>query len=445
MSEVFRKVYPNVKYTAEIARRKFLQMPLVNIDIGNVSSGRACSYLIESQPRMDYTSVYHLLTDAVHKQTNETTSGMSKATFKTVMSLACSDRERELIRVTTFISGRFSQTSARRQLGLENMKRQTDELERCAMKVKEIKESIEEIAESEIRGSAITHKAGLNLSSSEDSSGSDDFIDEEETKETVVLCSEIEKDMVDTLKLSCFNWFEFVSQMKSKNEKCTKLMLDSFYSCLSKYEFTERELVLTQQSYLAFKSDEYMYSRDRNQMERLLNGDVVTDSETDNDSEYYNGDRGDVIKKKVQSIRRKTKRRIAKGIAERKFLHRSYSKRVNCIVDKYPDIGDSIEQFVQSCNVGADAWRRIGILTFDGNVKVQKKATYRRIQNYLQEKYGRSFSYGTVVELCVARNKRRNSSCRYKGIAKVTSRRARKGFTLRYNSDSHWSSALYRN
>ena len=123
MSEVFRKVYPNVKYTAEIARRKFLQMPLVNIVIGNVSLGRACSYLIESQPGMDYTSVYHLLTDAVHKQTNETTSGMSKATFKTVMSLACSDRERELIRVTTFISGRFSQTSARRQLGLENMKR----------------------------------------------------------------------------------------------------------------------------------------------------------------------------------------------------------------------------------------------------------------------------------------------------------------------------------
>ena len=109
--------------------------------------------------------------------------------------------------------------------------------------------------------------------------------------------------------------------MESKNEKCTKLMLDSFYSCLSKYEFTERELVLTQQSYLAFKSDEYMYSRDRNQMERLLNGDVVTDSETDNDSEYYNGDRGDIIKKKVQSIRHRTKRRIAKGIAERKFLH----------------------------------------------------------------------------------------------------------------------------
>ena len=36
------------------------------------------------------------------------------------------------------------------------------------------------------------------------------------------------------------------------------------------------------------------------------------------------------------------------------------------------------------------------------------------------------------------------SSQRYKGVAKVVSRRARKGFTLKYNPDAHWSSALYR-
>jgi len=50
----------------------------------------------------------------------------------------------------------------------------------------------------------------------------------------------------------------------------------------------------------------------------------------------------------------------------------------------------------------------------------------------------------TVVELCVARNKRRKSSLRYRGVAKVVSRRARKGFALKYNPDAHWSSALYR-
>ena len=86
---------------------------------------------------------------------------------------------------------------------------------------------------------------------------------------------------------------------------------------------------------------------------------------------------------------------------------------------------------MQECNVGADAWRRTGILTFDGNIKVKKKATYTRIKEHLEMKYGRPFSYGTAVELCVAHNKRRKASHRYKEVAKVTSRRARKGFVLR--------------
>ena len=61
----------------------------------------------------------------------------------------------------------------------------------------------------------------------------------------------------------------------------------------------------------------------------------------------------------------------------------------------------------------------------------------------MENKYGRHFSYVTGVELCVARNKRRKASQRYKGVAKVTSRRARKGFILRYNPDAHWSGAFY--
>ena len=49
-----------------------------------------------------------------------------------------------------------------------------------------------------------------------------------------------------------------------------------------------------------------------------------------------------------------------------------------------------------------------------------------------------------MVELCVARNRRRSAHC-CKGIAKITSRQARKGFQLRYNPDNHWSAALYQN
>ena len=93
--------------------------------------------------------------------------------------------------------------------------------------------------------------------------------------------------------------------------------------------------------------------------------------------------------------------------------------------------------------MGADAWRRTGVLTFDGNTHVGKKVTIKRIQEHLQAKYNRTIGYGKVVELCVAQNNRRKSAAGFKGLAQVTNRRARKGFTAKYNPDDHWSSALY--
>ena len=66
------------------------------------------------------------------------------------------------------------------------------------------------------------------------------------------------------------------------------------------------------------------------------------------------------------------------------------------------------------------------MLTFDGNVRVKKKVTFKRIKEHLQSVYGEEISYGTIVQLCVARNKRHRSAKNYRGVAKVTSRRARK-------------------
>lgn len=73
---------------------------------------------------------------------------------------------------------------------------------------------------------------------------------------------------------------------------------------------------------------------------------------------------------------------------------------------------------VSECNVGT------GILTFDGNIKISEKITYGGIQEHMQQKCQCKFSYGTIVQLCVARNQRRRY---YKGVAKVTTQRARKG------------------
>ena len=51
--------------------------------------------------------------------------------------------------------------------------------------------------------------------------------------------------------------------------------------------------------------------------------------------------------------------------------------------------------------MGADAWHRTDILTFDGNANLKDKVTYTKIQKHLEEVYARHFAYGTVIELCV--------------------------------------------
>ena len=46
-----------------------------------------------------------------------------------------------------------------------------------------------------------------------------------------------------------------------------------------------------------------------------------------------------------------------KVIEQRKFLSHKTSRHVKSIVDKFPDIGETIELFVSESNVGADAWK----------------------------------------------------------------------------------------
>ena len=71
------------------------------------------------------------------------------------------------------------------------------------------------------------------------------------------------------------------------------------------------------------------------------------------------------------------------------------SKRTSKILRDCPNIGQTIESFVEDHSVGADAWRRTGVLTFDGNANLKDKVTYTKIQKHLEEVYGRHFAYGT--------------------------------------------------
>ena len=76
-----------------------------------------------------------------------------------------------------------------------------------------------------------------------------------------------------------------------------------------------------------------------------------------------------MIKKRREALRRKAVCDAKRRVMEKRFLKRRRSKKVFRILTQCPDIGNVIEKFVQDS--GADAWRRTGVLTFDGNTKLK--------------------------------------------------------------------------
>lgn len=57
LSEAFSQASPSVKYTAEVARRKFLQMPLICVRVGDPNSGCSFSLLMEKYAGVDYSKI----------------------------------------------------------------------------------------------------------------------------------------------------------------------------------------------------------------------------------------------------------------------------------------------------------------------------------------------------------------------------------------------------
>lgn len=72
LAEAFKLASPGVKYTAEHARRKFLQMPLISIRIGDPSRGQSFSILMETFAGMDYSKVGLILNGLSLQQSSTT-------------------------------------------------------------------------------------------------------------------------------------------------------------------------------------------------------------------------------------------------------------------------------------------------------------------------------------------------------------------------------------
>ena len=458
LSEAFKLAFPSQAYRTNSARERFLQMPLACIRFGELKAGNSSWYLVAFLKGVDYDK-FACFTDALLANKTATTSKISKSEIRALVGLAQSDHGRELIKCSVFKASGLTPTAARRHFGFDSMNERNKRLHSVIEETQKIRESIDILAATEDK--AMLSAMGIEISDSE----SDPDTDAESDENFDCSCSEsnMPQPIIDTptyesleqvLECACYNWFEVVQYVEEQTECDYELQhiqeyLDGFYCHLLATLDNLVHISLLKQSFNAFSATEKP-SPDAARTAAILNGEIVSDSEPD-DAEDYVGlttvatpQAKKLIEMKRKSLVRRVHRAKVKAIASANFLSKKVTKKVKTIVDRFPDIGKSIESFVQDCSVGADAWRRTGVITFDGNRRVKKKATFERIRRHLEETYHHKFSHGTVVQLCVARNKRHRSATNYRGVAKVTCRRARKGFKLRYNPDSHWSSALYK-
>ena len=443
LAQVFKTAFPSVTYHSYSAKRLLGKMPVVFLRLLHPSSGVSKIFVMEYVKEIDYCQFLIQLQNLYQKTDGiNSKPSMSKEKLKDILHMACSDRERECIRYAVYQSSGLSAKGARKHYGLERMDQRSQKVDDVIEERKCIYAAIDEIAETQEK--ALLQSCSTLLDSDECTSSDSDCIPDP----IAILQEKKQLSLDETIKIleECyFNWFAFLQYLNDNNLEST----------ISDADISSR---LTDQQNSLFKQSHLAYCTVENEVQPMIERDaavrdgyVVSESDEDNPDDYldlridHESDKAKtLVERRVAAIRRKSLRTKAKLIAEKKFLHRKNSKQVHGIVKEYPDIGEKIEDFVKSRSIGADAWRRTGVLTFDGNKQVKEKVTYERIKLHLEEVYQRNFAYGTVVQLCCARNKRRLSASRYKGVAQVTSRRSRKGFEIKYNPDHHWSAAFYR-
>ena len=214
--------------------------------------------------------------------------------------------------------------------------------------------------------------------------------------------------MLLILRENKLNWFAFVAELRNvirgyTPEALNQLLADfAFYlSCSDVTVEEEKVIEESRQAYL--ETERIRYTAEESE-------DIGSDEESDiiNPDDWLSITGLDseaakeMIVKQRKIHKRKIQARASKAATEARLLQRKLPNRVSNILLKYPNIGDDIEKFVKDRRVGADAWRRTGVLTFTYGKTSQtpgQKVTYGQIKEHLKEKYGVKLGYGTIVQL----------------------------------------------
>ena len=335
LSEAFKLASQGVKYTAEHARRKFLQMPLVSIRIGDPSRGQSFSILMEMFPGMDYSKVGVILNGLSLGQSATRNVTLEKSIVKMLLNIAQSDRERMCLRYAISKASGMTPTAVRRVYGFEHISAHVEEVEKTLSKVQQIHEAISDLASIEdkalIQSFGLEEEANSCSSESEEEIGTDDAEEGSRVSEPVLNITENLK----TLLHRCdWNWFEFIECLQSQKQKDVSSMSAELFESVSKYDLDEKEMSLLNHSYLAFCAAE-VEAYDQNRIARAVNGEVVSESESDSPEAYVGvsdplstGGR-QLIAKKRKMIKRRARRRRQKAIADQRFLARCRKEQID--------------------------------------------------------------------------------------------------------------------
>ena len=267
----------------------------------------------------------------------------------------------------------MSATRARLKYGFQDMTERSVRVEETIARVQHIHEAVEEIAR--IKDKALLASYGIEQNSS---SSDETDLDEHLCPSQYELSSSLRDFCKTTLTQSKYNWFELQEALEAEPGCDSGEVLERLFLDLPTLGFTKHEINLitqTKEAYTAVQNDAYGSERTA----RVLNGSVVTESESDNPLVFSNlqyplCESGRIlISKRQKAIRRRLRRLRAKAIADQRFLSKKPSERISKILTECDNIGEVIETFVTDHNVGADAWRHTGVLTFDGNTRLPQK------------------------------------------------------------------------
>ena len=430
-----------------------------------LQKGQKKLFVTELNTAVNYEKLEFLKT--VSTDCNTQLPIISRETLKIVCDLASSEKDKRLIKYAVNCGGNMSREAAKKKYGISDLTLLKNTVENAVEQAREIRDAVDHL--SNVKEECILEELGISCGNYSKSDSDTDYpsdVDSENDGQnsnnppnSSVLDSDVimkgmatvspapgNEHLVMILRESNHNWFSFVEELKMLLHMYTPEVLNQvlvdFAAFLPFSDLSDEEKRLVEQSRQAF----LMTERRRVAKE---DDDVVSDSESDDSEDWV--DVGEGLTEKMKSLvvnekrkQKKRDRRFLKLVAEKSVLKRRVPKRASKLLKQFLNLGKDIEDFVRENRIGADAWRRTGVATFDGNVKSGPCVTYRRIKEHLERKCRRKFSYGAIVQLSVVRNKRRQSSKRYWGAAQITCRRARKGFNVKLNPDAHWSFSFYK-